>query len=181
MRLAPRPALLALITVLLASAASVQTNPDTPRHAFAQEPFPELIIEILPGDEGFNPQECTINRNLRAEVRFLNRDTKPRRIVVDELYSPEPGGFSRDTGWIEPGQKQEGYWSFGEIQDLTYRDHDEPSITGHITVPLSNQAATMCDPDEPQPEPEGTGCMRHFAEPLGCVLAPRVTTDGPLQ
>ena len=142
----------------------------------AQAPAPELIIEILPG--GFNPPECTINRNLRAEVRFVNRDTKPRRIVVDELYAPEPGGFSRDTGWLEPGETQSGYWSFGEIQDLTYRDHDDPSLTGHITVPMSNTAATACAPQTGPPPPSGEGCSQHFSEPLGCAIVPRLTADG---
>src|SRR5688572_7313296 len=104
MRNTARGTLLTLIAGLLAALSAYELREDAPPLALAQAPFPELIIEILP--DGFNPQECTINRNLRAEVRFVNMDTKPRRIVVDELYSTEPGGFSRDTGWLDPGEKQ---------------------------------------------------------------------------
>lgn len=136
----------------------------------------EVIIEIHP--HGFNPRECTLNRNSRLPVRFRNMDTKPRRIVVDELYAPEPGRFARDTGWIAPGETGRQGWTFGEIQDLTYRDHDNRALTGKIIVPLSNTAAMDCDRDATVPIPGGQGCGRLFVEPPGCGIVPQLAVDG---
>ncbi len=171
------PGALAGLAVLAASLVPAALWPAAGEHAAAQPA--ELVIEIHPN--GFNPPECTLNRNSRLPIRFINKDTKPRRIVVDELYAPEPGGFARDTGWIEPGEAGHQTWTFGEIQDLTYRDHDDPSLTGKIFVPLSNNAGTDCDIEDTAPVPGGMGCNRVFSEPLGCGIVPRVTTDGPLQ
>jgi hypothetical protein len=147
------------------------------RPAIAQQGEP-LVIVILP--DRFNPRVCTVNRNARVPIAFVNRDTKPRRVVVDELYAPEPGGLARDTGWIEPGETGRRTWSFGEIQDLTYRDHDNPALTGKIIVPLSNSAPTECNPDPAPASPAGVGCGRLPALGRGCGVLPSVAADGAL-
>jgi hypothetical protein len=174
----PTPPSLALAVSLALAFAALGAPPagGPSRPASAQQT--ELVIEILP--DRFNPRVCTVNRNARIPVTFVNRDTKPRRVVVDELYAPEPGGFARDTGWIAPGEASRRSWSFGEVQDLVYRDHDDPALTGRIIVPLSNNAATECGPDSLSgADPGGGGCGRLPALTRGCGVLPSVAADGP--
>ncbi|MCA9829960.1 MAG: hypothetical protein R3B97_05335 [Dehalococcoidia bacterium] len=158
-----------LLAVVLAPGAGLRIHP-------AAALFDELRIEIRP--EGFNPAVCQVNRNTYANIRFVNRDSKPRRIVVDEIA--EPGAFRLDTGWIAPGETQTTSWTFTELQDLRYRDHDNPALTGRIIVPIPNNAEQICEAAV-LPDPAGDPCVRAFAEPAGCRVIPRVTSDGPLQ
>jgi hypothetical protein len=143
------------------------------RSAGAQQT--ELVIEILP--DGFNPAECMVNRNARIPIHFVNRDTKPRRVVIDLLYEPEPGGFAFDTGWIAPGETNRFGWVFNEIQDLTYRDHDDPSLTGKIIVPMSKVAPTFCERQAGSPPPAADPCTFVFSEAAGCSVLPNVTRN----
>jgi hypothetical protein len=130
-----------------------------------------LLIEILPG--GFNPPVCTINRDARIPVKFVNRDTKPRRIVVDVPYIPEPGEFLYDSGVVPPGGTQEGEWRFNEVNDVVYRDHDNPGLTGRIVVPISPNAATDCERSDTGPvTPGGDLCARVLATSPGCRFIP---------
>ncbi len=160
---------LLLVTAALAPAGSLRV-----RHADAL--FDELRIEIRP--DGYNPPVCQVNRNSYANIRFVNKDTKPRRMVVDGIGVGAP--FLLDTGWIAPGETQSNSWTFTELQDLVYRDHDNPALRGRIVVPIPNNAEQICEPT-PMAEPVGDPCARVIADPAGCGVLPRVSTDGPLQ
>ena len=167
----PARALLALVLLSVAVAPTASL-----RVQRAEALFDELRIEIRP--DGYNPPVCQVNRNTYANIRFVNKDSKPRRIVVDGIGVD--ADFLLDTGWIEPGETQRTSWTFTELQDLRYRDHDNPALTGRIIVPIPNNAEQICEPAD-LPDPAGDPCVRVLAEPAGCGVIPRVSSDGPLQ
>jgi hypothetical protein len=189
-----------LVTVLAASmVAAAVVSLTLGRSPSADAQYAEYTIEILPG--GFNPPTCQLNRQGSA-VRFLNKDTKPRRIVVDGHGGSEE--FFLDTGWIEPGAKNTAAWAFQGLDEKEYRDYDNPGLRGLIIVPIDMNAPSICAPLTPTPTPTNTAtptvtptrsptlpptpipqptppsCVRFLANPLGCLVAPWVSTDGPL-
>ncbi|MGD9932830.1 MAG: hypothetical protein AB7T37_03845 [Dehalococcoidia bacterium] len=156
------------------------------------------FIDILPS--GFNPPECTVNRN-DSTVKFVNKDSKPRRIVAGDQIEAT-GEYPLDTGVIQPGATQSGGWHFTHLAETTYKDFDNPALTGLIIVPLSNTAPSVCSPLPPTPTPTNTptitptptatptkppapptplACARLLNSPQGCNLAPAVASDGPLE
>lgn len=171
-RFSPRSRLLFALLLLAGAVAPAATIDVRPADAL----FDELRIEVRPG--GYNPPVCQVNRTTYANIRFINKDTKPRRIVVDGIGVGE--GFLLDTGWIAPGETQANSWTFTELQDLVYRDHDNPALTGRIVVPIPNNAEQICEPVAIA-EPVGDPCARVIAKPAGCGVLPRVSSDGPLQ
>ncbi|MGD9932831.1 MAG: hypothetical protein AB7T37_03850 [Dehalococcoidia bacterium] len=159
---------MALALIALAPASSLRVQP-------ARALFDELRIEIRP--DGYNPPVCQVNRNTYANIRFVNKDSKPRRIVLDGIGVGAE--FLLDTGWIAPGETQATSWTFTELQDIRYRDHDNPALTGRIIVPIPNNAEQTCEPAD-LPDPAGDPCVRVLPEPAGCVVIPRVLCVGLL-
>jgi hypothetical protein len=136
-------ALLMLAAGLVSVALGLRTT--------AQARNEEFTVEILPN--GFNPEECLINRD-NNYMYFLNKDTKPRRIVVDELYSPTDE-LLFDTGMIQPGERKI-FLYIVSIVDYEYRDFDNPSLTGRVFSTLTNEGASNCRPQPPTPTPTNT-------------------------
>ncbi|MCA9829961.1 MAG: hypothetical protein KC495_05785 [Dehalococcoidia bacterium] len=152
-------------------------------------------IDILPG--GFNPPNCTVNRN-DSTVKFVNKDSKPRRVVAGDQVE-ETGEYPLDTGLILPGETQSGGWFFSALDQKTYKDFDNPALTGVIIVPRDENAQSVCSPLPPTPTPTNTptvtptptatppppptpeACARLLNAPKGCNLAPAVASDGPQQ
>ena len=188
---------LAAVLMLLAGLSSVLVS-QRGRPANAQITHAENTIEILPGDLGFNPETCILNRN-GSKVRFYNADTEPRRVVVPLAFDPDPTEeeFLLDTGVLEPGQYAQTAWVMNANQDITYYDFDNRALTGKVEAPLNPNAADNCKPQPPTPTPTNTptvtptpivtptptptqgpaGCERFFASPHGCAVAPNIAND----
>jgi len=150
-------------------------------------------IELLPS--GPNPANCTVNR-LDSVVKFVNKDTKPHRMVVPLVGSPT-GEYRLDTGVIEPGATQTGGWLFSSQDHAEYEDIDSGGYGGVIIVPIEPNTAAVCSPLPPTPTPTNTptitptptatptkpptpeACARLLNTPKGCNLAPAVASDGP--
>lgn len=147
--------MLGAVLALLAGLASVFAS--TGREAArAQVQHEGNVIEILPGDGGFNPDFCQVNRN-GGTARFYNTDSVPRRMVRPDPYNPDPSTprYLFDSGWIQPGAYG------GKLQatahtDFQYQDFDNPALKGRFYAPLSNQGATNCSPKPPTPTPTNT-------------------------
>lgn len=153
------------------------------------------FIDLLPS--GPNPAHCTVNR-LDSVVKFINKDTKPHRLVVELVGSPT-GEFRLDTGVLQPGETQSGGWLFSSQDRATYRDIDDAGYGGVIEVPIEPNTAAVCSPLPPTPTPTNTptitptptatptkpptplACARLLNAPRGCNLAPAVSSDGPLE
>lgn len=151
-------------------------------------------IDILAN--GFNPPQCTVSRN-DSTVKFVNKDSKPRRIVAGDQVEAT-GEYPLDTGVIQPGQTQSGGWHFTALDQKTYKDFDNPALTGMIIVPVDPNALSVCSPLPPTPTPTSTptrtptptatppppptplACSRLLNAPKGCNLAPAISSDGPL-
>ncbi|MCC7366737.1 MAG: hypothetical protein IT303_20435 [Dehalococcoidia bacterium] len=187
-RLAMAVAALAMLAAGVATMVVGQSG----QPAKAQITHAGNTIEILPGELGFNPEVCVLNRN-DEEVRFYNTDTVARRIVVPEPFDPTPEepDYRLDTGWIEPGAYSSSAWVVTANMDVEYEDFDNPELTGKIEAPLSPGAATNCKPAPPTPTPTNTpvptptptptqypsACDRFFANSRGCAVAPQVSQD----
>ncbi|MCC6381609.1 MAG: hypothetical protein IT304_03825 [Dehalococcoidia bacterium] len=145
-------------------------------------------VEIL--RSGFNPQTCVVNRN-RSTVRFLNKDSVARRVVVPAAGVDSPPLY--DSGDIAPGDTWSGFYIDYQAE-LHYYDFYFPAQTGVVLAPVDPNAASQCDPLPPTPTPTPTrtatptptptpvpqspaGCLRFFASPLGCAVGPFVATD----
>ncbi len=107
-------------------------------------------IDILP--LSFNPGECQVTRNGDL-LRWFNKDTKARNIVLPN--APDTNA-PRETGPIAPGAYSESYLFTSGGINWNYHDKDDPTITGHITVPVSPNATAACVPLPPTPTPTPT-------------------------
>jgi hypothetical protein len=149
---------------------------------------------ILITASGFNPSTCITNRNYSTIV-FQNNDTKPHRVVIPLLPLktvpttwPDDQEWRMDTGVIPPGGSSSG-WFTNQVDDTYFYDYDNPSISGHWVVPLSNSAQSNCTPGAtatptrtatatatPTTPGGGTaGCARYAAG--GCLTAINVASD----
>jgi len=141
-----------------------------------------FTIEIT--STGFNPQTCTVNRN-DSEVQFLNKDTKPHRVVIPRFADPNPDNpsYDFDSGFIAPGETGGHIRVTGQLE-WHYQDFDDPSKTGNIIAPPNNNAGSNCSPQTPTPTRTPTpvatptpqrppACYRG----PGCVVAPGVTKE----
>ena len=184
-------ALSVALAMLMAGFASVMLGRSESQTAQAAGVY---TIEILANS--FNPPICVVNRN-GSEVNFLNKDTKPRRIVAPSVGMP--GEFRFDTGVIQPGATNPGGWLFQGVDRVEYQDFDTPALEGIIEVPVDPNAASQCDPLPPTPTPTATptrtptplptlpppptpeACVRLLNDPKGCAVAIWVSNDGPLE
>jgi hypothetical protein len=161
----------------------------------------EYTIEILAS--GFNPQTCIVNRN-NSTVSFLNKDTKVRRVIQPAFSSDPSAPPEWDSGDIQPGAIVRAWVITGQAE-IDYEDANIPSHTGVIIAPQDPNAASDCDPNPPTPTPTNTptitptptrtatpiptpsappmpeACDRFLANPIGCLVAIWVATDGPLE
>lgn len=147
------------------------------------------VIEILPGNLGFNPSSCQLNRN-GHRVRFYNTDSVPRRIIEPDISTEPTAPPALDTGYIEPGEYST-YWQVDGVERINYHDADNPVLTGVVSSPQSNGAPDICKPVPPTPTPTNTpiptptptptqhpsNCDRFFADVKGCAIAPNVSQD----
>ncbi|MGE5596754.1 MAG: hypothetical protein ACM3S1_12065 [Hyphomicrobiales bacterium] len=108
------------------------------------------VIEILPGDLGFNPEHCQLNRN-GSIVQFYNTDNVPRRIIQPSISVDPEATPELDTGYIEPGTYS-GKWQVQGYEIINYEDADNPSLKGEIVAPLY-PAPDICQPLPPTPTP----------------------------
>jgi hypothetical protein len=151
----------------------------------------EFTIELL--DSGPNPALCIVNRN-DSRVYFLNRSSKPRRILGGNPQIP-----NYDSGTIEPGQRSAGPIGVNSQVLLQYWDSEDESYRGVIEAPMSHNAQSFCSPLAPTPTPTpkpppsptvpATPVVRHpkctglipgpWTPIQGCSVAPGLATDGP--
>lgn len=145
----------------------------------------EYVIDILP--DAFNPAICQVNRN-GSTVKFRNQDTKPRR--VHPTYVGPSGQLLWDTGYLDPGETWQSGIYIDHVANIQYRDADNPSLTGTIVSPLSNDAPSICDPLPPTPTPTPTFTPSPTPSATvtqqpprcvgagGCAVAPNIAQDG---
>ena len=117
----------------------------------------EFIIDILPNS--FNPPVCQVNRSNfggQTIVRFRNKDTKPRRMIVPDISTEPTAPLAFDTGLIPPNTISE--WSVGITSptELTFRDADDHTKTVKIISPLDPNIISNCDQLPPTPTPTPT-------------------------
>ena len=185
-------ALTVALAMLAAGFASVWLGRSEPRDVQAAGVY---TIEIHANS--FNPPICVVNRN-DSEVHFVNKDSKPRRIVEPLIGSPT-GEFRLDTGVIAPGATTTGGWVFSALDYVQYQDFDSPSLEGVIEVPLDPNTQSQCDPLPPTPTPTATptrtptplptapppptpeACARLLNDPKGCAVVIWAASDGPLE
>lgn len=155
----------------------------------------EFTIELL--DSGPNPPLCIVSRN-DSRVFFLNKSSKPRRIVAGS-----PALLIYDSLVMQPGERSAGPVGVNSQVTLTYRDADDPSYIGVIEAPMSHSAQPFCSPlaptptpsptpvptASPSPTPPPTPIVRHpkctglmpgpWAPIQGCGIVTVLATDGP--
>jgi hypothetical protein len=189
----------AALALLVAGGVMIALAPREARPVAAASSF---TIEILPNGD-FNPPSCVVSRN-DSTVFFLNKDTKPHRIVVPDIPSHGPPWnaeypFQLDTGYIAPGATSSSGWLFSSVNGFTYYDYDSTAMTGTIVVPVNPDSGSACSPLPPTPTPTPTftpsptptatptkapsqmtppTCARFFATPQGCGLAISAASDG---
>ena len=182
-------AALALAIVAGGVLVSLRTSPESVVAANA-----EYIIDILPG--GFNPPFCQVDRandGGATFVRFRNKDTKARRLIVPDVSVEPTAPPLEDTGPIPAGTVSEFNIGITGNYDRTFRDADDPKLTIRIYAPQSPNSPANCSPLPPTPTPTPTrtptpkptptqrppacmGLAPVSRQPItGCSIAPDVT------
>lgn len=147
-------------------------------------------IEILPGS--FNPSYCQVNRG-GDTVRWFNKDTKVRTIILPPVVIDNIYVVPRDPEVVQPGQYSISTFEFTSLATWNYHDADNPGITGSIVAPISPAAPAVCSPLPPTPTPTPTrtpmplkqvppaceGLMPVTRTKVdGCAIIPWVTLEG---
>jgi hypothetical protein len=117
----------------------------------------DYVIDIL--SNSFNPPLCVVNRSNNGgvtTVRFRNKDSKPRRMIVPDVSTEPTAPPLEDTGYIPAGETST--WNLGITAnyDRTFKDADNPSLTIRIVAPQDPNAASSCDQLPPTPTPTPT-------------------------
>lgn len=149
-RYRPLFAVAALAMVLL-GAGSVYLGQSRDVGAQAPLPYP-FVIEV--SDIGFNPRQCTINRNAGSnEVVFRNVSNKPIRVVKSPPYFGLDPTFDQT---LAPGETSNAQ-SFTLGGNNSYEKADNPAHFVTISTPqYSNGGPIACSKETPTPTPTNT-------------------------
>ncbi len=114
----------------------------------------EFIIDILPNS--FNPPVCQVNRSNsggQSIVRFRNKDTKPRRIILPDIDPSFPLLFDET---IPAGGVSIQSLGITSAVEYTFLDAADRSKSVKVISPIDPNFPSNCDQLPPTPTPTPT-------------------------